>query len=353
MLEIVCYHLGQTKNAAGRTRMAEHDWLSGESSRSQPALGESYGGPPPAVRHELRPLTTGEVLDRTFFLYRSNFWLYVGISSIAAGVNVLASTGRLAFLQFKGVPVTSPQAVFVGAAFSVVGAILYFAVYSVTHAATVSAVSAIYLGEQTSMGKAFDAVKGHWLRYCLIALWQSWSAGWIFVLMIVPVTLMARLGLKNLNGLMAALVFIAIGSLVYGVIAYIRNSLAVPASVMEGLGVRRAMRRSKELVAGRKGRIFLLLLLLGALYCVAGALQFPFALLLLHSRSAEHIVGQFISLLVAFLCSSLIGPVASIALCLFYIDERVRREAFDIEFLMSKTSPGVNSSGIDTTQELA
>jgi hypothetical protein len=171
--------------------------------------------------------------------------------------------------------------------------------------------------------------------------------------MIVPVTLMARLGLKNLNGLMAALVFIAIGSLVYGLIAYIRNSLAVPASVMEGLGVRRAMRRSKELVAGRKGRIFLLLLLLGALYCVAGALQFPFALLLLHSRSAEHVVGQFISLLVAFLCSSLIGPVASIALCLFYIDERVRREAFDIEFLMSKTSPGVNSSGIDTTQELA
>jgi membrane-anchored glycerophosphoryl diester phosphodiesterase (GDPDase) len=147
------------------------------------------------------------------------------------------------------------------------------------------------------------------------------------------------------------LVFFGIGSLVYGVVAYIRNSLAVPASVMEGLQVRGAMRRSKQLVAGRKGRIFLLLLLLFALYCVAGALQFPFALLLLHSRSAEHIVGQFISLLVAFLCSSLIGPVASIALCLFYIDERVRKEAFDIEFLMSKTSPGAGSA--DATAELA
>ena len=111
------------------------------------------------------------------------------------------------------------------------------------------------------------------------------------------------------------------------------------AAVMEDLDVRSAMRRSKQLVEGRKGRIFLLLLLLFALYCVAGALQFPFALLLLRARSAEHVIGQVSSLLVAFLCSSLIAPVASIALTLFYIDERVRREAFDIEFLMDRISP--------------
>jgi hypothetical protein len=337
----------------GELEMAEHDWLNENNSGIQPASGETYRRTQPEVRHELRPLTTGEILDRTFFLYRSNFWLYVGISSIAAGVNVLVSIARLAFLQFKGVPVTSSQAALVGGVFSIVGAILYFAIYSVTHAATVSAVSAIYLGEQTSMGKAFDAVKGHWLRYCLIALWQSWSAGWIFILMIVPVAVMSGLGLKNLNGVVALLVFFAIGSLVYGLIAYIRNSLAVPASVMENLNVRSAMRRSKQLVAGRKGRIFLLLLLLFALYCVAGALQFPFALLLLRSRSAEHIVGQFISLLVAFLCGSLIGPVASIALCLFYIDERVRREAFDIEFLMNRNSPGTGPTAADATAELA
>jgi hypothetical protein len=333
--------------------MGEHDWLNGNNSGIQSPSAWVDGGTQLEVRHELRPLTTGEVLDRTFFLYRSNFWLYVGISSIAAGVNVLASICRLVYLQFRGVPATSPQALLVGSAFSVVGAILYFAIYSVTHAATVSAVSAIYLGEETSMGRAFDSVKAHWLRYCLIALWQSWSAGWIFVLLIVPVIVVARLGLKNLNGLAAILVFFAVGSLVYGLIAYIRNSLAVPASVMENLGVRAAMRRSKQLIAARKGRIFLLLLLLFALYCVAGALQFPFAILLLHSRSAEHIVGQFISLIVAFLCSSLIGPVASIALCLFYIDERVRREAFDIEFLMDRNSSGAGPIADRANAELA
>jgi len=334
--------------------MTGHDWLNESNSGSRSASGEVGGGSQPAiVLHELRPLTTGEILDRTFFLFRSNFWLYVGLASIAAGVSVLASISRLTYLHFIGVAVTSPNAVRAGVGFSIVGGILYFAAYSVTHAATVSAVSSIYLGEPTSMGKAFDAVKGHWVRYCLIALWQSWSAGWIFVLMIAPVGIIAALGLKNFVGLTVSLVFLALGSLVYGVIAYIRNSLAIPAAVMEDLEVRRAMRRSKQLVAGRKVRIFLLLLLLFALYCVAGALQFPLALLLLHSRSAEHIVGQFISLLVAFLCSSLIGPVASIALCLFYIDERVRREAFDIEFLMTKTSMGVSSAAGDATTELA
>jgi hypothetical protein len=330
--------------------MAEQDWLNGNTSATQPALGQAYNTPP-VVRYELRPLTTGEILDRTFFLYRSNFWLYVGLASIAAGVSVLASIARLAYLHHKNVPVTSPRALMVGLAFSVIGAILYFVVYSVTHAATVSAVSSIYLGEPTSMDRAINAVKGHWLRYCLIALWQSWSAGWIFTLLIVPVFAMSALGLKNMTGLVAVLVFFAIGSLVYGLIAYIRNSLAIPSAVIEDLPVRRAMRRSKQLVAGGKGRIFLLLLLLLALYFVAGALQMPFALLLLRSRSAEHIVEQFISLFVAFLCSSLIGPVASIALCLFYIDERVRKEAFDIEFLMDKTLTGASSGG--ATAELA
>jgi MFS family permease len=329
--------------------MAENDWLNAGSPAMGPASGEPYSESRSTVRHELRPLTTGEILDRTFFLYRSDFWLYVGLASIASGVSVLASFARLTYLHFKAIPVASPGAVFVGSAFTIVGAILYFAVYSVTHAATVSAVSSIYLGEQTSMGRAFDEVKGHWLRYCLIALWQSWSAGWIFLLMVVPIGVLAGLGVKNLGWLVALLVFFAFGGLVYGLIAYIRNSLAIPAAVMENLKVRAAMRRSKQLIAGHKGRIFLLLLLLFALYCVAGALQFPFTLLLLHSRSAEHIIGEFIVLLVAFLCNSLIGPVASIALCLFYIDERVRKEAFDIEFLMSKTSPGPG----DATAELA
>ena len=334
--------------------MAEHDWLNGSNSGIQPSSGERYSRSQPGVRHELRPLTTGEILDRTFFLYRSNFWLYVGLASIAAGASVLASIGRLTYFHFKApMAPNAPKAMIVSSVITIVGTLLYFAVYSVTHAATVSAVSSLYLGEETSMGAALGAVRGHWVRYCLISLWQSWSGGWMFLLLIAPAVLIPMMGIKNLNGLVALLVAFALASFVYGIIAYIRNSLAIPAAVMENLKVRAAMRRSKVLVAGRKGRIFLLGLLMIALYMVAGMMQMPFALLILHSRSAEHVLVQIISLLVAFLCSSLIGPVAAIALCLFYIDERVRREAFDIEFLMNKTSTGAGAAAGDATAEPA
>jgi hypothetical protein len=334
--------------------MAEQDWLGGGNPGIHPSSGEMSGRLEPAVRHELRPLTTGEILDRTFLLYRSNFWLYVGLASVAAGASTLASIGRLAYFRLnQTIHPSSPQAMIASGALALVGALLYFAVYSVTHAATVSAVSSLYLGEETSMGAAFGAVRGHWVRYCLISMWQSWSASWIFLLLIAPVVLIPLLRLTNLNGLLALLVGFALGSLVYGIIAYIRNSLAIPAAVMENLGVRAAMRRSKVLVAGRKVRIFLLGLLMIALYMVAGALQMPFALLILHSRSAGHVLVQIISLMVAFLCNSLIGPVAAIALCLFYIDERVRKEAFDIEFLMNKTSTGVAAASGDATVEPA
>jgi hypothetical protein len=335
--------------------MAEHDWLNGSNSAiQQPASGEGYSRFQPAVHHELRPLTTGEILDRTFFLYRSDFWLYVGLASIAAGASAVASIGRLTYFRLNApMQPASPKAMIASGVLTVVGLLFYFAVYSVTHAATVSAVSSLYLGEGTSMGAALGAVRGHWVRYCLISLWQSWSGSWMFLLLIAPVVLIPMLGLKNLNGFVALLVVLALASFVYGIIAYIRNSLAIPAAVMENLSVRAAMKRSKVLVAGRKGRIFLLGLLMIALYMVAGVMQMPFAILILHSRSAEHILVQIISLLVAFLCSSLIGPVAAIALCLFYIDERVRREAFDIELLMNRTSTAAGAAAGDASAELA
>jgi hypothetical protein len=31
---------------------------------------------------DLRPLSLGEMLDRTFSLYRGHFWLFIGINSV-------------------------------------------------------------------------------------------------------------------------------------------------------------------------------------------------------------------------------------------------------------------------------
>jgi hypothetical protein len=146
-----------------------------------------------------------------------------------------------------------------------------------------------------------------------------------------------RLRVSGLDDLGYLLLVVSLLSLIYGVIAAIRNSLAVAASIFEGLNVRMAMRRSKTLAAGRKGAIFLLFVLLYVLSLVAAGLQMPFVFLLMSSEGGKRFLGQGMSLALGFVSNSLIGPVGAIALCLFYFDQRVRKEGFDIEALMDPT----------------
>ena len=321
---------------------------------STDAAGSPFGyaaaAPPPPPRiepaYDLRPLSTGEILDRTFALYRQRFWLYTGLSAFAAA---FATAGQLVQMIWMGMPTiapggkvtpaaaSSPKAAIIGSISYLAIALLTWAAYSITQAATVSAVSSIYLGHETSMGIAFRAVRAKWWRYMLIALWQTWSAMWIFVLLLIPAFTLIALKVSSLLSIGFFLIFLAILSLIYGIIAYIRNSLAIAASVFERLPIRASMRRSKVLSANRKWPIFLLLLILFVLRLVAGVLQAPFSVMLMYSHTGQKILVQGLSLIMLFLTSSLVGPVGAIGLCLFYIDGRVRKEGFDIEALMDRT----------------
>ena len=68
----------------------EQDWLRPDSFTEPAALQ-----PGPAALFQLRPLSLGEVLDRTFTLYRSHFWLFASLSAISAGAEVVAQAGAL------------------------------------------------------------------------------------------------------------------------------------------------------------------------------------------------------------------------------------------------------------------
>jgi hypothetical protein len=129
------------------------------------------------------------------------------------------------------------------------------------------------------------------------------------------------------------------GGVVYGVIAYIRNSLAIPAALMEQTGVRASMRRSKTLAAGTKGRIFVVLLIAMALYLVAGAIESPMAFFIMRSPFQEHVIAQAAILLIGFVAHTLVSPVALIGLTLVYFDQRVRMEAFDLVMLLGGSAP--------------
>src|ERR1700746_1194577 len=49
----------------------------------------------PGMETTLRPLTLGEILDRTAQLYRSNFLLFAGIASVYAGALLVLSLAQI------------------------------------------------------------------------------------------------------------------------------------------------------------------------------------------------------------------------------------------------------------------
>jgi hypothetical protein len=308
--------------------MATQDWLSSNSLTGAPS-------PPPPPRpeaYDLRPLSTGEVLDRVFALYRSHFWFFAGVSAASAGVNTVIGIARLVVLHFAHFAPASTTSLMLLGSLTFIQLGLFLVAYSFTLAATTFAVNAFYLGQPTTFRVALTVARQLWLRCLGISLWQGWSAAWAFLLLGL-VFIPARL----LSGAAAGIaigIFLFIGVLggtVYGIIAYLRNSLALPAAVVENLPVRAAMRRSKNLATGRIGRIFLLFLLVYVLWM-------PLVFLAARAHAAEQFIIQGAMLAVNFIVTTVVGPVAAIGLCLFYFDERVRREGFDIEMLLRSAS---------------
>ena len=301
-------------------------------------------------QYDLRPLSTGEVLDRTFQVYRAHFVLFAGLALLPAVVGVVVGAIEAVFKAHQdqhavvGAGVYQAQGVI--ALLLIVTWLVSVILYGITQAATTWAVSAVYLGEPASIGAAYRVAFKHWFRYTLIVLRQAWAVIWLPLVFLFAAGFFAAFGVRNHSlSSVAIVLFVCAGlSLIYGLWAYLRVSLAIPASVVESLRTGASLRRSKQLLASRKIRVFLLFLLLIALYIVVLMIQSPIMIFAERSRGVHMFVSQVLNLGVGFIASTLIGPVGAIGLCLFYFDERVRREGFDIEWMMKKVAPAGSAS---------
>jgi hypothetical protein len=298
-------------------------------------------------------LSLGEVLDRTFAVYRAHFWLFVGIGSLSGAVQLLANMIQL--LLYHGIRHGVRQglslAMLERQAGGLVTGLLFFLAAAVTQAATVWALSEVYLGRSASVGEAVRAVSGRWLRFVGIALWQGWSFTWLPLMILVPGALLLAPSAWQSRVVGGTLVFLAVtGGMVFGAISFLRNSLAVQAAVVEGLQVKTAMRRSKVLSAGTKGRIFVVLLITWCLFMVAGVLEMPLALVVRFGagKGEQHVLAQAGLLLVNFVAHTMVTPVVLIGLSLVYFDQRVRQEALDLLLMLDggrAAGPRVDGDG--------
>lgn len=255
----------------------------------------------------LRPLTTGELLDRTFSLYRSHFGLFIGIFA-------LPHLAVLAF-QFLGVAERSPGRQFADVMAMVGwvwGALFLQLIFgAISQAASVAAVSELYLGGSSSIFASFVRVKGR-----LIAV--------VFVTLLVTVVVVLACFALVVPGVLLALMW----------------SLTVPCMVLENKGILDSMSRSMDLTKGNRGRVFVIWLLFFVLSIgMNWLLQWLLVMLAgMNSRGAMYYAGagwQIASHTATFISQCLCGPLTSIAFCLVYYDERIRKEAFDIHFMMS------------------
>ena len=103
---------------------------------------------------------------------------------------------------------------------------------------------------------------------------------------------------------------------------------------------RASMRRSKALTYDRRGRIFVIYLLIVILtWVVKIVCQTPFYIILgLRTSRSPWLLNQTARLIQVggtFLSASLIGALLTIAITLIYYDERVRREGLDLQLMMS------------------
>jgi hypothetical protein len=310
------------------------------------------------------PSTLGEILDRTAQLYRARFLAFLGIAFIPAAALLVPIVAVSLCFAWTGTHSGNYAAVLGGVlgmlAVGLIALPIFVGVSALASGAMSHAASRVILGQATTIRDAYKAVWPRGWRCVgiylieILAVWVAPYASW-FALLMFSTALTALAGIAGIGGggFFAFISFlIVIGLVSYGVWMSIRLSLAFPACVIEQIDAWAALKRSSSLVDGTKRRILLLYLLgmaLSTILSIAIIVPLIIVLTLLPAfRSPEHAqalgtAALFIVCGARFAVRAITRPVYGIALMLFYYDQRIRQEAFDIEWMMLKAGLTVPS----------
>jgi hypothetical protein len=277
---------------------------------------------------DLRPLSLGEVLDRTFSLYRRHFLLFMGIAAIPHLLTLAIGLLQMLYLQHpvvigqgdKARTVMLPaHGLAVSAVTTLVAAVLAIVVYLWSQGGAILAVTELYLGRQASISAS---------------LRRAWGG------------IVSLFGVGFLSGL--AMFGGAVLLVIPGIYVACRLLVSVPPALVEGRGARESLSRSWNLTRGFAGRAFVLYALYFVLAIGMTALLGAFVAVGMNfSRSDPSMFRVWMSAeqLVTVLISTVISPFILIGTSLFYFDLRVRKEAFDLQFMMDPTSERMAPGG--------
>ncbi|MFC8142355.1 glycerophosphoryl diester phosphodiesterase membrane domain-containing protein [Streptomyces paradoxus] len=335
--------------------------------------GSGWGGPPPAAKPgiiPLRPLGVGEILDGAVSTMRTYWRTVLGISlTVAVLTEVIvvlfqglvlddSSTEALndpsatlsELSRAMGDAMLNSSVVFV---ISLVGTVIATALLT-------TVTSRAVLGKPVTIGEAWRDARPQILKLF----------GLICVLLLITVGVVTVGALPGLlvtvagsNGPGVALTVLGIiGAGIVALWLAIRFSLASPALMLEKQGIKKAMSRSAKLVQGTWWRIFGIQLLATIIAnVVASIIVIPFTLLAA-ALSGDGLTGWLntgvgslgwtfliISGIGAVIGSMITFPITAGVTVLLYIDQRIRREALDLELARAAGVQGYGSTAPGAT----
>ncbi len=298
---------------------------------------------------KISPMNIGELLDRTFNLLRRHFWLFFFIILIPQAAFFLVGKAiQLGFGgEFAGNIFQNPEFEMMGAGFIISFAcafILFIILQIWAQGALIHAISERYLGHSTTVGDSYGKIRKKLWRLIWTMILMFFFLGLllalpgIFAAILIPVIL--KTGADNI--MVWILVILAAIFLIAVFFNIFMNWLIVDKVViLEDLGYRKALRRSKDLMKANTEPGFWkktkmkagVILLLGCV--IAGgihmALQVPGGILLVLMPGS--VILLTIQEVLNIAATSVVAVFTATAMILFYYDIRLRKEGFDLKMM--------------------
>ena len=338
----------------------------GQSAYPPAGYPAGYPGGPPAgyyppsmaAAHKpgaipLRPLGLGDMYDAAFKIIRFNPKATVGSSVIVSSVAMLipviitavaSFTVGLSASTFDGTsdPVSTTD---LAAVLGAYGALILGLVLSSIGMLMVTGMNAhvalaAATGRKLSLGEAWAATHGkRWrlLGLTAVVFLGTLSMAAVIVGLVITLGLLLDTALTILTSVLAVLVFLALMIWLWVRVYY----LAVPPLMLEPVGIFGALGRAFRLTRSQFWRTFgIALLTLVITQLAGGILSTPVALVgELFLAADPQGLGVFIFVLAnavgSVLAAAIVSPFVTTVTSLQYLDQRIRKEAFDLE-LMSR-----------------
>src|SRR5262245_30171751 len=298
----------------------------------------------------LRPLVLNDLFDGAFRIIRYNPKATIGAAVLVSAVamvvpivvNLLSGSASLN-VGSSSDPITDSElvdllwtlgGVFLGSQLQAIG--LLYVSGMIAHVTSAAAV-----GRRLSIGEAWAATGGKRWRLLGLSLLlglvvvAAFGIG-VGVLVIGVVAFDAPLGAVVVTGL-GLLALLTVGYLWFWVRV---RALAVPTLMLEPVGVFGAIARAVRLTRDQFWRLLGLLLLVTLVAAVAGGiLRLPFSIAgeVFLATSGNDGKGTLLYLLATgigtVISSAIVQPFVAAVSALLYVDQRIRKEAYDVELL--------------------